>query len=197
MAVTGTETVVLVLCTSGAPSASASAGLTRIRSATDCGVSLDVVSGLGTAAVAVIAVSGSSGGLLPTLGIGIAVGSRSLRTFNGILRVPGVGFHGFQTMAFKRVVSHRRLSTLRFQCTASKSCHSVFRSNAHLFFLSRPSQTPSSHADSNLLTTRLGFGKTCVESSRMLWLLSFVVCGMACVAMVRVVVTTRAEDCRL
>ena len=33
-------------------------------------------------------------------------------------------------------------------------------------FLSRPSQTPSSHADSNLLTTRLGFGKTCVESSR-------------------------------
>ena len=63
MAVTGTETAVLVLCTGGAPSTSASAGLTRVRSVTDCVVSLAVVSWLGTAAVAVFAVSGSSGGL--------------------------------------------------------------------------------------------------------------------------------------
>ena len=67
MAVTGTETVVLVHCTSGAPTASASAGLTRVRSVTDC---LDVVPWLGTAAVAVVAASGSSGGLKCALGIG-------------------------------------------------------------------------------------------------------------------------------
>ena len=97
MAVTGTETVVLVLCTSGAPSASASAGLTRVRSATDCVVSFDVVSWLRTVADAVVAVSGSSGGLLLALGIGITMGSRSLRTFIGIHRVPGVGFHGSKT----------------------------------------------------------------------------------------------------
>ena len=35
---------------------------------------------------------------------------------------------------FPRIKNHLRHSTLRFQCTASKSCHSVFRSNAHLFF---------------------------------------------------------------
>ena len=46
VAVTGTETVARVLCTSGATSASASAGLTRVRSAADCVVSLDVVSWL-------------------------------------------------------------------------------------------------------------------------------------------------------
>ena len=44
----------------------------------------------------------------------IKMGSRSLRTFSGIPRVTGVGFHGSQTMAFKRAVSQRRLSTLRF-----------------------------------------------------------------------------------
>ena len=57
VAVTGTETVVLVLCTSGALPASVSVGLTRVRSATDCVVSFDVVSWHG-AAVAVVAVSG-------------------------------------------------------------------------------------------------------------------------------------------
>ena len=46
---------------------SASAGLTRVRSGTDCVVSLDVVSWLGAAAVAVVTVSGSSGGLNCTL----------------------------------------------------------------------------------------------------------------------------------
>ena len=82
MAVTGTETVARVLCTSDAPSASASAGLTRVRSAADCVVSLDVVSWLGTAdvTVAVVAVSGPPGGLKCPLGIGpIKMGSRSLR----------------------------------------------------------------------------------------------------------------------
>ena len=44
----------------------------------------------------------------------IKMGSRSLRTFSGIPRVTGVGFHGSQTMAFNRAVSQRRLSTLRF-----------------------------------------------------------------------------------
>ena len=44
--------LVVVLCTGGAPSASASAGLTRVRSASDCVVSLDVVSRHGTSAVA-------------------------------------------------------------------------------------------------------------------------------------------------
>ena len=42
MAVTGTEPVVLVLCTGGTPPASASASLARVRSATDCVVSLSV-----------------------------------------------------------------------------------------------------------------------------------------------------------
>ena len=78
VAVPGTETAVLVLCcTSGAHSASVYAGLTRVRSATDCVVSLDVVSWLGAAAV--VAVSGSSGRLKCSFGIGlIKMGSRSL-----------------------------------------------------------------------------------------------------------------------
>ena len=58
VAVTGSETVVLVLYTGGAPSASVSAGPTRDRSAADCVVSLDVVSWLGTAAASVVALSG-------------------------------------------------------------------------------------------------------------------------------------------
>ena len=126
VAVTGTETLVLVLHKSGAP-----AGLTRVRSATRCDVSLDVVSWLG-AAVAVVAVSGSSGGLTCTLGIDpIRRGSRSLRTFSGLPRVSGVGFHGSQTRAFKRVLSQRRLSPLSMH--GFDPCHSVFRSSAHLF----------------------------------------------------------------
>ena len=69
VAVTGTETAVMFLCTGGAPSASVSAGLTRALSATDCVVSLDVDSWLGAAAT-VVAVSGSSGRLNCPLGIG-------------------------------------------------------------------------------------------------------------------------------
>ena len=61
VAVPGIETAVFVLCTGGAPSASVSAGLTRVRHATDCVVSLDVVSWLGDAASVVVLVSGSSG----------------------------------------------------------------------------------------------------------------------------------------
>ena len=45
------ETDVLLLCTGGGPSASVSAGLTRVRSATDFVVSLDVVFWLGAAAL--------------------------------------------------------------------------------------------------------------------------------------------------
>ena len=51
--------VVLVFCTGGAPSASDSGNLTRVRSATDCVVVPDVVSGFG-----VTTVSASSGGFL-------------------------------------------------------------------------------------------------------------------------------------
>ena len=79
MAVTGTHALVLAVCTDGTSSASASASLARVRSApdcvvsldkADCVVSLDVVSKLGTpaVAVAVVAMSGSSGGLNCTLG---------------------------------------------------------------------------------------------------------------------------------
>ena len=154
MAVTGTETAVLVLCTGGAPSACSSAGLTRVRSATDCVVSLDVISWLGTVvAVAVVAVPGSSGRLACTLGIGpIRMGSRSLRTTNGLPRVTGDGFHGSQTMAFKRVVSQRRLSTLRFNARLRPLPFGV-PIKCSLVLPSRPNQTPSSHADSNLLTS--------------------------------------------
>ena len=110
--VTGTVGVVLVFRTGGAPSAFDSGNLTRVRSATDCDcvVVPDAVSRFGVATV-----SGSSGGLTCNLGIGpIKIGSRSLRTFNGLPRVTGVGFHGSQIMAFRRVVSQRRLSTRRF-----------------------------------------------------------------------------------
>ena len=151
--VTGTGGVVLVLCTGGAPLASDSGNLTRIRYAT---VVPGVVSWLNAAGAAVVAVSGSSGGLTCTLGIGpIRMGSRSLRTFNGLPRVTGVGFHGSQIIAFKRVVSQRRLSTLRFNARLRTmpfgvpiKCSSVL--------LSRPSQMPSSHADSSLLTNAPG-----------------------------------------
>ena len=141
-AVTGTETVVLVVCTGGAPSASASAGLTRVRSAADGVVSLDkadsldVVSWRGTAAAAVavavvvVTVSRSSGRLNCTLGVGpIRMGSRSLQTFNGVPRATGVGLHGSQIMAFKRVVSPTSYFHSALQCSA----HSAFRSSAHLF----------------------------------------------------------------
>ena len=101
--------------------------------------------------------------------------SRPLRTFNGLPRVTIVRFHGSQTMAFKRVVLQLRLSTLRFQCTASN--HAIRCSiKCSSVMLSRPSQTPWSHADPNLFTiapsrqhatasppSKIGcFGKTCV-----------------------------------
>ena len=101
---------------------------------TDCVVVPDVVSRFGAAGAAVATVSGSSGGLTCTLGIGpIKIGSRSLRTFNGLPRVTGVGFHGSQIMAFRR--SRIPASSLHsaFQRTACEPCHSVYRSNAHLF----------------------------------------------------------------
>ena len=69
--------------------------------------------------------------------------------------VCGIVVHGFQIMAFKRVVSQRRLSTLRFNARQRTmpfgvpiKCSSVL--------LSRPSQMPSSHADSSLLTSAPG-----------------------------------------
>ena len=114
MAVPGTETAVLVLCSGGAPSASSSAGLTRARSVADCVVSLDVVSWL-CAAAAVVVMSGSSGRLERIFGIGpIKMGSRSLRTLRGLPRVTGVGLHGSQTMSFTRASFHSKL-----KCTAS------------------------------------------------------------------------------
>ena len=81
--------------------------------AADCVVSLDVVSWLGTAdvTVAVVGVSGPSGGLKCPLGHrSHQDGFTVTASFNN---VTGVGFHGSQIMAFKRVVSPRRLSTLR------------------------------------------------------------------------------------
>ena len=164
--------VVLVFCTGGAPSASESGNLTRVRSATDCVVVPDVVSRFG-----VVAVSGSSAGLTYNVGIGpIRIGSRSLRTFNGLPRVTGVGFHGYQ-IAFKRVVPQRRLSTLRFSVRPRTmpfgvpiKCSSVL--------LSRTSQMPSNWALVYMC-----------QSSRMLLLLSLVFGGISCIAMLRVVVT--------
>ena len=157
-AVVVTGTVVLVFRTGGAPSASDSGNLTRVRSATDCDcvVVPDAVSRFDAAGAAVATVSGSSCGLTCTLGIGpIKIGSRSLRTFNGLPRVTGVGFHGSQIIAFRRVTSQRRLSTRRFSARLRTmpfgvpiKCSSVL--------LSRPSQMPSSHADSSLLTNAPG-----------------------------------------
>ena len=155
MAVTGTETVVLVLCTGGAPSASASASLTRVRSASDCVVSLDKAD-----SVVSHDVVGSSCGLECALGIRpITMGSQSLRTFNGLPRVTGVGFHGSQIMAFKSVVSQRRLSTLRFNARLRTMPFGVPMKCSSVLLL-RPSQTPSSHDDSNLLTN----ARNCVSN---------------------------------
>ena len=55
------EDVVFVLCTGGAPSASASGNLTRVLSAAECVGVPDVVSWTGTAGAAVVTASGSSG----------------------------------------------------------------------------------------------------------------------------------------
>ena len=116
----------------------------------------DVFSLLGAGAGAVVTESGSSGGLTCTLGIGrIRIGSRSLRTSRGLPRVTGVGFHGSQTMAFRRLGSQRRFSTLLFNARLRTmpfgvpiKCSSVM--------LSRLSQMPSSHADSSVLTNAPG-----------------------------------------
>ena len=107
---------------------------------------------------------------------------------------------------FPRIQNHsvqeRGIPTLSFHSTFHYTCQSASRSKCSSVLLSRPSQTPSSHADSKVLTSapgrlhatasptnKIGFGKTCVESSRMLWLLTLVVCGIACIAMLRVVTT--------
>ena len=156
MVVTGTDDVVFVLCTGGAPSALASGNLTRVLSAAECVAVTDVVSWMGTTGAAAVTASGSSGSVNRTLGIGpIRMGSRSLRTFKGLPRVTGVGFHGSNTMAFRRLGSQRRLSTLRFNARLRTmpfgvpiKCSSVL--------LSRPSQMPSSHADSSVLTNAPG-----------------------------------------
>ena len=155
---------------SGAPSASVSAGLVRALSAGACSaadsiVCLDLFPWLGTAAV-----SGSSG-LHCALGIGpIKIGSRSLRTFSGLPRVTGVGFHGSQTMAFKRMISQRRFSTVRFNARLRTMPVSVPIKWSSVL-LSRPSQTPSRHADSNLWTSAPGrLHATTSPTSRMgLW----------------------------
>ena len=60
VAVAGIQTVVLVLCTSGAPSTFFSAGLTCVLSLTHCVDSLGVVSWLGTAVVDVWGLPGRS-----------------------------------------------------------------------------------------------------------------------------------------
>ena len=99
----------------------------------DCVVSLDVVSWLGTAAVAVNAVSGSSGGLIRTLGIGpIRMGSRSLRTFNGLPHVTGVGLTGSTSWRSREWCPNVALP-LCVSMHGFEPCHSVFRSGAHLF----------------------------------------------------------------
>ena len=119
MVVTGTDDV-FVLCTGGAPSASASGSRTRVLSAADCVVVVpDVFSWMGAAGAAVVTASGSSGGVKCALGIGpTRMGSRSLRTFRGLPHVTGVGFDVFPLC----------VSTRGFE-----PCHSVLRSNAHVF----------------------------------------------------------------
>ena len=154
--VTGTDDVVCVLCTGGAPSASASGNRTRALSAADRLAVADVVSWMGTAIAAVVTASGSSGSVNRTLGIGpIRMGSRSLRTFKGLPRVTGVGFHGSHTMTFRRLGSQRRLSTLRFNARLRTMPFGVPIKRSSVL-LSRPSQMPSSHADSSLLTNAPG-----------------------------------------
>ena len=86
------------------------AGLTRVRSATDGVVSLDLVSWLRTAAA--VKVSGSSGRLLLELVPSRWVHGRC--ELSVVFLGSHVVLHGSQTMAFKRVVYQRRLSTLRF-----------------------------------------------------------------------------------
>ena len=128
--VTGTVGVVLVFCTGGAPSASDSGNLTRVRSATDCDcvVVPDAVSRFGAAGAAVATVSASSGGLTCNLGIGpIKIGSRSLRTFKRSssrdwCRFPRIPNHGVQESRIPASSLH-----------GCEPCHSVYRSNAHLF----------------------------------------------------------------
>ena len=130
LAVTGTETVVLVLCTGWAPSASHAFVLRQIVLSP-----LDVVSWLGAAAVAVVTVSRSSGGFNCTLGIGpIKVGSRSLGTFNGMHRVPN---HGVQESGVPTS------STLRFN-TRLRTMPLWVPSKCSSMLLSRQIQTPSS-----------------------------------------------------
>ena len=140
--VTETVGVVLVFCTGGAPSASDSGNLTRVRSATDCVLVPDVVSRFGVATV-----SASSGGLTCNLGIGpIKIGSRSLRTFNGLPRVTGVGFHGSRSWRSGESYPTSSLHSA-FQRTAANHAFGV-PIKCSSVLLSRPSQMPSSHGDS-------------------------------------------------
>ena len=82
------------------------------------------------------------------------------------------------------MVSQRRQSTLRFNARLRTMTHSVFRSSVVL--LSRPSQTPSSRADSNLKTRAPGrlhaaaspTSKIVVVESCRLW--NRVYCHAAC-----------------
>ena len=74
----------------------------------------------------------------------------SANFLKGFPLVTEVGLHGSRIIAFKRLVSQRRLSTLRFSARLRAipfdvpiKCSSVL--------LSRPSQVPLSHADSRLL----------------------------------------------
>ena len=192
VAVTGTVGVVLVLCTGGASSASDSGNLTRVRSATDCVVVPGVVSWLGAAGAVVVAVSGSSGGLTCTLGIGpIRMGSRSLRTFNGLPRVTGVGFHGPRSWRSREWCSNA-VSPLCVTTHDYEPCHSVYRSNAHLFAVTsepnafEPCGFQFVHQCSSSSTRNSLSYETCVESSRMLLSLSLfllwnlVYCQAAC-----------------
>ena len=112
------------------PSTSTSAGVTRFRSVTDCVLSLDVVSWLG---IAVVAVSGSSGELNCILWIGpIKMGSRLLRGFQWS------SSHDWCPTSTDPKTSHSMKNVpevvfpLRVSTHDIEPCHLVLRSSAHL-----------------------------------------------------------------
>ena len=135
-AVVVTGTVVLVFRIGGAPSASDSGNLTRVRSATDCDcvVVPDAVSRFDAAGAAVATVSGSSGGF-------------DLHSWNRSHQDRFTVTSNFQRSSSSDWVSvstdprslhsgesHPNVvSPLDASVHDCEPCHSVYRSNAHLF----------------------------------------------------------------
>ena len=164
----------------------------------------NVVSWLGTAAV--VAGSGSSGRMNCALGTRpIKMGLRSLRTFVrssscAWCRFPRVPHHGVQREWCPNVVFPLCVSMHCFEpmpIGVPIKCSSCFA------VTSEPPNAVESNADSKLLTSAPGrLHATASPTSNiwlsvrhvskllvMLWLFSHVVCGIECIAMLRVVVT--------